>query len=237
MQQEEVIVSSHLKWKEKKLKLVKEKEDKWKQLELAAKDGMNGKFRSVRECARVHNVAYRTLHKGIVTNAGLFKGSGKFSTILSREEEMLVKEHFLYMAKIGYGLLITSVRHLVHDLLMGALQANPNRVTGLETCNQMPSISWVTRFCDRHELSLRRSSVISKGHAVVLPSDLLRWFQDIDTFLGTRTDLKEAMANPNGCLILMKQQWNLVLGYKRFWLLYPRSKFILSQAQPMIMYH
>ena len=107
---------------------------------------MNGKFKSVRECAMIHNVPYRTLHKGIVNNAGLFKGSGKFSTILSREEEMLVKEHVLYMEKIGYGLLITSVRLLVHDLLMGALRANPNRVTGLETCKQMPSIFWVTRF-------------------------------------------------------------------------------------------
>ena len=96
------------------MKLLKEEEEKCKKLELAAKDWMNGKFRSVREYARVHNVAYRTLHKGIVTNAGLFKGSGKFSTILSREEEMLVTEHVLYMEKIGYGLSITSVRLLVH---------------------------------------------------------------------------------------------------------------------------
>ena len=103
MQQEVVTVSSRLKRKEKKLKLVKEKEDKCKQLELAAKDWMNGKFRSVRECARVHNVAYRTLHKGIVINAGMFKGSGKFSTILSREEEMLVKVYLYNMEKIEYG--------------------------------------------------------------------------------------------------------------------------------------
>ena len=102
---------------------------------------MNGKFRSVRECTRVHNVAYRTLHKGIVTNGGLFKGSGKFSTILSREEEMLVKEHVLYMEKIGYGLSITSLRLLVHDLVMGALRVHPNRITGLETCNQMQTTS------------------------------------------------------------------------------------------------
>ena len=56
---------------------------------------------------------YRTLHKGIVTNAGLFKGSGTFSYILSREEEMLVKEHVLYGKKIRYGLSIRSLRLLV----------------------------------------------------------------------------------------------------------------------------
>ena len=100
------------------------------------------------------------------------------------------------MEKIGYGLSITSLRLLVHDLLMGAQRANPNRITGLENFNQMLSTSWVTQFCNRHDLSLRKSSVISKGHAVVPPSDLSRWFQDIDTFPGNRTDLKMAMANP-----------------------------------------
>ena len=157
---------------------------------------------SVQECARVHHVPHRTLHKGIVTNAGLFKGSGKFSTILSREEEMLVKEHVLYMEKIGYGLSLTSLGVLVHDLLMGALRAKPNRITGLEICNQMPSKSWANRFCDRHNLSLRKSSVISKGRAVVSSSDLARWYQDINIFLGTRPDLKEAIEDPNRVSIL-----------------------------------
>ena len=32
---------------------------------------------------------------------------------------------------------------------------------------------------------------------MVSPSDLSRWFQDIDTFKGTRTDLKEEMVDPN----------------------------------------
>ena len=128
-------VGNRISRKEKKLNLAKEKEEKNKKLELAARDWMNGKFKSVRECARVHHVPHRTLHKGIVTNAGLFKGSGKFSTILSREEEMLVKEHVLYMEKIGYGLSLTSLRVLVHDLLMGALRAKPNRITGLKICN------------------------------------------------------------------------------------------------------
>ena len=140
--------------KEKKKQAALRKEEVRKGLERAAQDWHKGKFKSLLECSRVHGVNYWTLHKGIVKNGGEFKGSGKFSTILSREEEQLVVDHVLYVEKIGYGESLHTVRKLVHEVLLAAKIANPNQITGLENVNQMPSCSWVQRFCQRQQLSL-----------------------------------------------------------------------------------
>ena len=64
--------------------------------------------------------------------------------------------------------------------------------------------------------------MISKGHAVVFLSDLSRWFQDIDAFLGTRTDLKEAMANPKRVFNFYETAMELGVGTQK--VLAPVSK-------------
>ena len=140
--------------KGKKEKKAQEKAEVRNKLERAAKDWMSGKFKSLAECSKVHGVNYRTLHKGIVKNGGEFKGSGQFSTILSGDEEKLVMDHVLYVEKIGYGESLHTLRILVHELLIAAKNVNPNRITGLEAVNQMPTRSWVNRFCERQQLSL-----------------------------------------------------------------------------------
>ena len=70
------------------------------------------------------------------------------------------------------------------------------RLTGLEDRGQLPTLSWVRRFADRHHLTLRKASIISKGRAVISPKDIALWFNDIEQFLASNPELKEAMLDP-----------------------------------------
>ena len=69
-------------------------------------------------------------------------------------------------------------------------------MTGLEDIGQFPTISWVRRFAERHNLTLRKASIISKGRAVISPQDITLWFKDIEQFFTSNLEIKEALLDP-----------------------------------------
>ena len=104
--------------------------------------------------------------------------------------------HILYMASIGYGESWTTLQLLLQQVLNRIKSANPTRLTGLEDRGQLPTISWVRRFTERHNLTLRKASIISKGRAVISPQDITLWFKDIEQFFTSNLEIKEALSDP-----------------------------------------
>ena len=124
-----------------------------------------------------HGVKYTSLYDGVTKRGGEFPGTGVKCSVLTMKEEILLRDHVLYKAKIGYGDSWKTLRTLVQTLLVRMKTSSPQRMTGLEDRGQRPSISWVRRFAQRNNISLRKCSVISKGRAVISPKDNALWFR------------------------------------------------------------
>ena len=156
----------------------------------------SGRFSSVSACARAYGVKQNLLYVGIVKADGQFRGSGQFSKLLKKSEGEKIASHALHLAKIGYGLSWLGLRLLMQDLLLSIKEANPDRVTGLEEKGQLPSTSFVRRWAERNNLSLKKSSAISKGRAVVKPEDHGMWFGDVGSFIKEKSRLAAALKDP-----------------------------------------
>ena len=124
------------------------------------------------ECARFHGVNYKTFHSGLTLRRGMFDRRIPMQKVLRQEEGIMVVRHVLYKASIEYGESWTTLRLLLQHVLNRIKSANPTRLTGLEDRGHLPSISWVRRFAERHDLTLRKASIISKGRAVISPQDI-----------------------------------------------------------------
>ena len=201
----------------KKQRQVKEKEEKKERYRAAALGWGTGQFSSLHACAKSFGVDTSILHRGIVETGGLFPGKGRFSTLLKKNEEEMVANHVRHMATIGYGVTWPGLRCLLQEVLLSLTAANPSRKTGLEDRNQLPSTSYVQRFAARIGLSLRKTSAISKGRAVISPVDIKLWFADISSFLDRRPDLLVALQDPRrvfnqdetACELGVGSQWVL----------------------------
>ena len=180
----------------KKKRMAMEKEKRQECFRAAAAGWGTGQFPSLSACAKSFGVDVSILHRGIVETGGLFPGRGKFSTILQKNEEEMVKNHVRLMATIGYGVTLEGMRCLLQEVLLSLVAANPSRKTGLEDRNQLPHPSYVQRFVKRNGLSLRKTSQISKGRAVISPADIRLWFKDISSFLDGPPDLLAALQDP-----------------------------------------
>ena len=231
----------------KKKRMAMEKEKGQERFRPAAAGWGTGQFPSLSACAQSFGVDVTILHRGIVETGGLFPGRGKFSTILQKNEEEMVRNHVRLMATIGYGVTLEGLRCLLQEVLLSLVAANPSRKTGLEDKGQLPHPSYVCRFAARNGLSLRKTSAISKGRAVISPVDIKLWFADISSFLDGRPDLLAALQDPRrvfnqdetACKLGVGSQWVLaavnskqvfgvtsctrehVSSYERQWRCYP----------------
>ena len=192
----------------------KEKRERYKE---AAKGWRTGQYPTLSSCAKSFGVELKPLYQGIIKTGGVFPGRGKYSKVLKREEEERLINHVQYVASIGYGLSWLGLRLLIQEVLLSIKEASPSRITGLENVAQLPSISWVRRLAEHHDLSLRKTSVISKGQAVISPEDIQMWFADIHSYLSTHPDLMEALGDPQrifnqdetACELGVGEQWVL----------------------------
>ena len=180
----------------KRQRQVKENKEKKERYRAAAAAWGTGQFPTLRACAKSFGVDSAILHRGLLDTGGLFPGRGQFSTILKKTEEEMVANHVRQMATIGYGVTWEGLRLLLQELLLSLTAANPSRKTGLEEQGQLPSLPYVRRFAARNKLSLRKTSQISKGRAIISPADIQIWFADIGGFLDGRPDLLAALKDP-----------------------------------------
>ena len=67
---------------------------------------------------------------------------------------------------------------------------------GLENQGQLPGQSWVSKFAKRHKLKICKCSILSKGRAIVSPQDVARMFADVGKFSDSKSELKEALKDP-----------------------------------------
>ena len=126
----------------------------------------------------------------------MFSGQGRKTTVLTKKEEKKIKDHVIYKAKIGYGESWKTFRMLIQKLLIRIKRTNPDRMTGLEEKGQLPSVTWMRAFADRNGISLRKSSMISKGRAFISPKHIALWFSDIGQHLKSQPELREALCDP-----------------------------------------
>ena len=92
------------------------------------------------------------------------------------------------MSEIGYGCSWLSLRLLLQEVFLSLKATNQSRITGFEEFGQMPDLSFTRRFAERHNLSLRKTSVISKARAVVSPKCIQNWFSDIEDFFAEKPE-------------------------------------------------
>ena len=94
---------------------------------------------------------------------------------MTPDEETKIKDHVIWRAQIRYGVDWEMLSLLIQEVLLSVTKSNPERVTGLEDTNQLPNLSYVRRFAERHGLVLWASMGISKGHQIVLGEELRLW--------------------------------------------------------------
>ena len=123
---------------------------------------LRGKFKTVSEAAKHYKVPRTTL-RDLIARGDDFQGSGKKLKSLTFEEEAAIVRHVRWRAGIGCGVNWQQLQSLIHEVLLGIKIANPNRLTGYEKSGQVPNMPFVRRLAERHNLTLRRSSEISKG--------------------------------------------------------------------------
>ena len=209
---EEAAAGTSRKKVSKKKRAEMEKEERKERYRAAAAGWGTGKFTSLRACAKSFGVDASILLRGVTDTGGVFPGRGRFSKILQKTEEEMVANHVRLMATIGYGVTWEGLRCLLQEVLLSLLAANPSRKTGLEQQNQLPHLSWVRRFAERNKLSLRKTSQISKGRAVISPADIKLWFADISSFLDGRPDLLAALQDPRRIFNQDETAWELGVG-------------------------
>ena len=139
-----------------------DKEIKRAQCNKAVAAVLRGKF-NVSEAAKHYKVPRTTL-RDIINRGDEFQGSGKKLKCLTFEEEQAIVGHVRWKAGIGCGVNWQQLQSLIHEVLLGIKIANPNRMTGYEESGQVPNMQFVRRLAERHNLTLRRSSEISKGN-------------------------------------------------------------------------
>ena len=77
------------------------------------------------------------------------------------------------------------------------------------------------RFAARNNLVLRKSSVISKGRAVVSKENLDLWFSDVGNFLTSKADLMVALKDPRR--VFNQDETAVELGVGAQWVLVEKN--------------
>lgn len=136
--------------------------DKRAKCKEAAEAFKDGQFKSMLQCSKYYNIPNSTL-RDLIKKEGEYQGSGRQSTCLTEEEEAAIVKHVKWRVSVGCGVDWRQLQFLIQEVLLGIKEANPDRSTGYENTGQLPNIYFVRRLAERHNLSLRRTSEISKG--------------------------------------------------------------------------
>ena len=207
-------------------KKVKKKE-KCEKFNLAFKAMQDKKFLTIRGCAKFYNISSSTLHRLIKSGFSDYKGSGKFSSVLSHEEESRIIAHVTWRQEIGCGLSFEQLGLLLQEVFLGLKEANSSRMTGFETSNQLPHTNWVRRFAERHSICLRRTVEISKGRQILTSQDLDLWQQDTENYLLSNPVLAECFKDPNR--LFNQDESSIELGSS--------SRRVLAKRGTRVIYH
>ena len=185
------------------------------------------KFLTIRGCAKFYNISSSTLHRLIKSGFSYYKGSGKFSSVLSHEEESRIIAHVTWRQEIGCGLSFEQLGLLLQEVFLGLKEANSSRMTGFETSNQLPHTNWVRRFAERHSICLRRTVEISKGRQILTSQDLDLWQQDTENYLLSNPVLAECFKDPNR--LFNQDESSIELGSS--------SRRVLAKRGTKVIYH
>ena len=160
----------------------------------------DGLFKSRRQCAEAFGIPESTLRRASKTEDFVFRGKGRRNEIMTTEEEEKVKDHIVQRLKLGVGLDLYQVQDLVQELLMGVVDANPERYVPWgdnEESPYRPPVAWVRRFLKRKNLKYRASMNINNARARVNREEVELWFKDVGQILFSDPELAEAMADPS----------------------------------------
>ena len=159
-----------------------------------------GLFKSRRQCAEAFGLSEATLRRASNSEDFVFKGQGRKSEAMTEEEEKKVKDHIVQRLQLGVGLDLYQVQDLIQELLMGVVDANPERYVPWGDNPESPyrpPEAWVRRFLKRQNLKYRSSMHINGARARISREEVELWFEDIRQILFSDPELTEAMADPS----------------------------------------
>ena len=139
-----------------------EKEEKKAKYSRAVAAYRQGGFKSIANCARRYQIPRTTL-RDLLASGDEYQGSGRKLHCLTHDEEGEIVDHVKWRAAVGCGVDWHQLQLLVQEVLLGLKIANPERMTGYEGSGQLPNVNFIRRLAERHRLTLRSSSEISKG--------------------------------------------------------------------------
>ena len=182
-----------------KRSIIQMKRDKLDQKKRQAQKAVNafhrGEFKSLRGCAKFYKIPKSTLYD-LVTTGSEFQGPGRKLRCLTPDEESKIVSHVKWRASVGCGLEWRQLQSIIQEVLLGVKSANPDRITGYEDTAQLPNVDFCRRLALRHNLSLRRTSEITKGRQILTKDDLQLWQMETENFLFANPDLRAAMLDP-----------------------------------------
>ena len=159
-----------------------------------------GLYKSRRQCAEAFGIPEATLRKASKTENYVLRGRGRKNEALTEEEEKKIKDHMIERLKLGVGLDLYQVQDLIQELLMGVVDANPERYVPWgdnPDSPYRPPDKWVRRFLRRQNLKYRSSMYINDARARVTREEVELWFEDVRQILSSDPELVEAMADPS----------------------------------------
>ena len=159
-----------------------------------------GLFKSRRQCAEAFGLSEATLRRASNSEDFVFKGQGRRSEAMTEEEEKKVRDHIVQRLQLGVGLDLYQVQDLIQELLMGVVDANPERYVPWGDNHESPyrpPEAWVRRFLKRKNLKYRSSMHINGARARISREEVELWFEDVRQILFSDPELTEAMADPS----------------------------------------
>ena len=193
--------SSHIRKRrtkrEKNAQIVAAKNNNVQEAVAAFKQGL---FKSKRQCATAFGVSEFTVRQALKSDDYVYKGRGRKSEVMTEAEEEKIREHTIERLKLGVGLDLDQMQDLIQELLLGVIDANPERYVPWGDNGDSPyrpPVQWVRRFLKRNNLKYRSSMNINGARACVTREELELWFEDVRQILTANPELIEAMADPS----------------------------------------
>ena len=193
--------SSHIRKRrtkrEKNAQIVAAKNNNVQEAVAAFKQGL---FKSKRQCATAFGVSEFTVRQALKSDDYVYKGRGRKSEVMTEAEEEKIREHTIERLKLGVGLDLDQMQDLIQELLLGVVDANPERFVPWGDNGDSPyrpPVQWVRRFLKRNNLKYRSSMNINGARACVTREELELWFEDVRQILTANPELIEAMADPS----------------------------------------
>ncbi|KAI9552525.1 hypothetical protein GHT06_022891 [Daphnia sinensis] len=135
----------------------------------------NGSYRSIASMFGVPKSTLREKVAGEPHEEGPIKNKRRRPTVLLEEDENVIANWVRSMANAGFPVTDKELLDFVQHTLNKA-----KRVTSLD--NSRPAETWLLKFRQRHNLSIRTAEILDPEKSQITHQDLLQWANNVKEY-------------------------------------------------------